>query len=357
MLIILSLFIFLIALTNTLFWQKPKRASASLKLSVLIPARNEALNLENCVLSVLKSPETLKEILILDDHSTDSTLKIAHSLALAHPVIRVIQGKDLPSDWTGKNYACFQLATESSGDYLLFLDADTRLKPLALNYFLGEIAHRKLSLLSFWPQLSALSFWEKILMPFLNFAVFTIFLTPLASRLNRPSLALAHGACILVSRKDYFSLGGHSIVKSELFEDTLLARAFRAKGFQTLCLDGYGLVSVRMYQGLSEILNGFQKNFYPAFRHTLSFFGFLFFYSLIFIVTLLALFGLSLEFRLSLVLFLLARISLAIRFKEALWSIFFFPFGILAVIIVGSTSFYKIKLGSGVIWKGRTYEK
>jgi glycosyltransferase involved in cell wall biosynthesis len=48
----------------------------------------------------------------------------AKFFAQKHSRFKVIKGKALPADWLGKNYACYQLAQQATGDYYLFLDAD-----------------------------------------------------------------------------------------------------------------------------------------------------------------------------------------------------------------------------------------
>jgi hypothetical protein len=110
-------------------------------------------------------------------------------------------------------------------------------------------------------------FWEKALMPMLNFVVFTLFPAPLSLKRQDASLGLAHGACILARRDEYKKIGGHEAVRGEIFEDTSLARIWRARGERGICLDGQDIVHVRMYDSLRGIWNGFQKNFFPAFRH------------------------------------------------------------------------------------------
>ncbi|MBM4156350.1 MAG: hypothetical protein FJ221_15170 [Lentisphaerae bacterium] len=76
-------------------------------------------------------------------------------------------------------------------------------------------------------------------------------------------------------RDEYLRTGGHAMVRRELFEDTTLARAWRAAGRSGLCVDGQDVVRVRMYDSLEAIWAGFQKNVYPAFRHEASFWLFL----------------------------------------------------------------------------------
>ena len=98
-------------------------------VAILIPMRNEEINVKEVVSSALEST-LLKtsEVVVLDDQSIDTTLKLLKNFA----EIKSISGADLPDGWLGKNFACHQLVAQSSGQYLVFVDADVRLSPRAI---------------------------------------------------------------------------------------------------------------------------------------------------------------------------------------------------------------------------------
>ena len=98
-------------------------------VSVLVPARNEARNIEACLDSLLLQDYPDYELIVLDDHSTDSTPEILGRLAAHNPRLRLLSGAALPAGWLGKHWACHQLYQASTGDLLLFTDADTRHEP------------------------------------------------------------------------------------------------------------------------------------------------------------------------------------------------------------------------------------
>ena len=328
---------------------KPAEARPADALSVLIPARNEEQNLPRCLAAVLSQPG-VEEVLVYDDHSTDATPALVGRFAEQDSRVRLIPPIPLPQGWCGKTFACHTLARHAAGPWLLFLDADAFMPPGAVAGIWAEAARREVTLLSCWPALTMRTFWEKLLMPMLNFVVLTLYPAPLA--LTRPSdasLGLAHGALILARRDIYERVGGHAAVKAELFEDTALARLWRLRGERSLCLDGQHVVNTRMYCSFSEIWNGFEKNFYPAFRSPLSFWAFLGLHATVFLGPFLTATWPAAACVLAM------RLLLALRFAHPLWSGLFHPVAEAVLLALGISSWWGFRHGAGVEWKGRRY--
>ena len=330
--------------------------SSAEAVSVLIPARDEAATIEECLASVLFQGGTLREVLVYDDRSTDDTAGRIERLAAADPRVRLLQGGDLPAGWCGKPHACARLAEAAAGEWLLFLDADARLRPNALSRLVADAEARRLTLLSAWPGLILVSTWERLLMPVLNLVVFSLYPAPLSLLRTDPSLGLAHGACILVHRETYRRLGGHGLVRDQLFEDSRLAQAWRAAGERGLCLDGQSIVRVRMYSTGREIWRGFQKNFYPAFRRDSSFWGFLALHALVFVVPLILFAAAPSPLTAStLGAGILMRLLLAQRFRHPVWSAFLQPAAAVVMLGIALSSRARYRAAAGVEWKGRHY--
>ena len=79
------------------------------KVSVLVPARNEEHNIAACVDSVLNQNYTNFELIVLDDCSTDNTLEELKHYKNKDSRLLILEGRELPKGWTGKNWACHQL--------------------------------------------------------------------------------------------------------------------------------------------------------------------------------------------------------------------------------------------------------
>lgn len=364
LLFVLILPFFLITLLNVLFWPVIRRTSPDKddfgnSLSVLIPARNEALTISECLRSVLQQGPVVREVLVYDDGSEDGTADIVRALSQSDQRVQLISGSPLPAGWCGKPHACMRLSERAQAPWMLFLDADARLKPNGALALVETARKRRLTFLSAWPEFELNDFAERLLMPMLNFFVFTLFPSPGSLISNNPRLGLAHGACILVERAAYRRLGGHSLVRQELFEDTALARRWRELGERGLGLDGSEIVRVRMYDGLGAIWQGFQKNFYPGFRSKAVFWIFLSLHFALYLLPFLALpfagsgpgggavLGAAL-------LVLGMRLLLAIRFGDPVWSFLLHPVAESFLLAVGIRSWWRWSHG-GVDWKGRTY--
>jgi chlorobactene glucosyltransferase len=211
-------------------------------------------------------------------------------------------------------------------------------------------------MISAWPRLTMLSFWERALMPMLNVVTFSLFPAPLSFRRDDPSLGLVHGACLLVQRAAYERIGGHTAVRNEIFEDQRLARLWRARGERGFCLDGIDTVAVRMYSTLDEIWRGFQKNFYPAFAREISFWTYLLFHALTFTVPMaLGLLAPSWVAAAALAAMLTARVLLARRFRHPVWTVLLHPLAEAVLFGIALASWGRCRSGRGVEWKDRRY--
>lgn len=359
-LVTVNLLILTIILINWIRWRtlSPMASTSASSVSVLIPARNEENNIAEAVQSALNQGQLVREILVYDDHSEDQTRSIVSSIQNKTETVRLIEPKPLPEGWLGKPFACAQLSDAASGDWLLYLDADTRLNPGAAEAMLHAAKTRKVTFLSCWPALLTASFWEHVFMPMLNFVVYSIFPTPMQEKNPSPAFGLAHGACLFMHADTYRKVGGHTAVKSELFEDTMLARNWRKQNEAGICLNGRKIVSVRMYHNLNEMITGFSKIAYPAFERELSFWLFIAFHLLFMLLPFLLL---PLAATSSPLLWiaadavLLARLIHCIQFKYPLWSILFHPVAEAGLIGLGLYARHKCRHSTGISWKGRVY--
>jgi chlorobactene glucosyltransferase len=239
-------------------------------LSLIIPARNEARNIGDCLRSVLASDYPRLEVIVVDDHSTDGTGDIVRAIAATDARLRVVPAPDLPAGWFGKQWACQSGARAATGDLLCFTDADTRHAATLLSRSVGAMRARGADLFTVAGHQEAVTFWEKVIQPF----VFSILLARYGgleamSRSTKPIDKIANGQFILLSRRSYERIGGHAAVKDHVAEDLRLAQLVTERGMQAHMLLARDELRTRMYTSLSEIRRGWGKNVYAAGRDTL----------------------------------------------------------------------------------------
>jgi len=121
-------------------------------VSVLVPARNEALNIAACITSLLEQDYPDFEVIVLNDNSTDETPGILARLSKSHPRLQVLHGSPLPEDWHGKNWACRQLDQAATGELILFTDADTRHTPDMLRASVSALLAEGADLVTAFPR-------------------------------------------------------------------------------------------------------------------------------------------------------------------------------------------------------------
>ena len=222
-------------------------------VSVVVPARNERSRILPLLDSLQSSREWGCQIVIVDDGSTDGTGDVVRSAGF-----ECVPAHAPPDGWTGKSWACHRGAESTQGTWILFLDSDISLDDGAIEYMVRVAERRKLSMLSVFLQHRCLSFWEKVLLPYM-FAVY--FAGGGGSRVNtNPTSPLANGQCLLVKRSDYIAVGGHTSVRESITDDIALAAVFLRSGLNVLAVRGENWGRVRMYDNFTAIREGFGKN-------------------------------------------------------------------------------------------------
>jgi len=239
------------------------RGAVHERVSVLIPARNEAHRISPTIHSVLAQigvPDL--EILVLDDGSTDGTAELVEDIAQGDPRLRVIRGGDqpLPQGWLGKPWACQRLADAATGTALVFLDADVVLAPDAVAASVTVLRDIDAGMISPWPREATGSIGERIAQPMVNWAWLTLMPIAMAERFSFASLAAANGQFLVFDAQAYIACGGHASVAGEVIEDTMLMQSVRRQGFQALPVHGSELATCRMYASGREVYEGFAKS-------------------------------------------------------------------------------------------------
>lgn len=241
-------------------------------VSVVVPARNEARNIERCVRCVLSTTWPNLEVIVVDDHSDDGTGEIARRIAAEDQRVRVIDNWPLPDDWFGKQWACANGANAARGGILCFTDADTFHHPDLITRSVNAIVRRKADLFSVASRQELGSFWEKLIQPQI-FAFLALRYGGTETVTNSPRVTdkIANGQCIFFLRDVYESLGGHALVRDHVAEDMMLAQRAFARGKRVVVVAGVNQLSARMYTSLREMIDGWGKNVFAGGKDSMMF--------------------------------------------------------------------------------------
>jgi chlorobactene glucosyltransferase len=334
------------------------------RVSLLVPARNEARSIEGCVRGLLAQDYPALEVIILDDESTDDTGEILKRLTTEDARLRVIHGQPLPPGWLGKNWACQQLSQAASGEYLLFTDADTCHDPLMLHDSIAAALATNADLLSGMPHQEVKTWSEQLLVPILAWSFMAFIPIALAERVRAAFLSVSIGQFLLFRRSAYDQIQGHESVRDKVVEDFELARKIKKAGLQWRFVDATPRIHCRMYHNFREVFNGLSKNLYVVF-------GNIFFFALAWtalvisflepqLILLLALVGVVLPIKL--VLLSVLAIGQAIllwgltdlRFGFPIKQAALYPVTIVLSVLIGLRSMFAHTFKRGVTWKGRS---
>jgi glycosyltransferase involved in cell wall biosynthesis len=246
------------SLTIRVIKNSPTKVSGS--VSVLIPMRNEEENVKGCLSSVLaqKGLDTL-EVIAIDDGSTDNT----SNEVKAFPSVELISGEKLPDKWLGKLWACQQLAEKSSGDYLVFVDADVRLSDYAVANSISKMGNW--DFISPYPRQLTSGFVQKIFQPLLQWSWLSSVPLLIAQKYSIKSMAVANGQFLIIKRDAYFKSGAHAGIKTEVLDDLMLARNLLKHGYKGGVAEASNIATCHMYKNKMELFKGYQKSLWKAF--------------------------------------------------------------------------------------------
>jgi glycosyltransferase involved in cell wall biosynthesis len=233
------------------------------RLTVCIPARDEAACIGACVRAALAQDHPDLEVIVVDDQSSDGTAAIAEAAGAGDPRLRVVRNDPPAAGWAGKPWACRRAATEATGEDLLFVDADVVLSPEAARRAAQVLHARGLGMVSLFGTWELVGWWERVAIPVIGWFIRGATDPARVNDDARPE-AFANGQFILVTRAAYDSVGGHGAVAGEVLEDVRLGRALKHAGHTLGLHAAPWAFRVRLYRSLGEIVAGYGKNLYEG---------------------------------------------------------------------------------------------
>lgn len=336
---------------------RPAKLADAPRVSVMIPARDEAQVIAETIQRMLAQNYPNFEVILLDDHSSDGTGDLARTAGQGDPRLTVMNGQALPDGWMGKNWACHQMAQRADGDYLLFTDADTRWEPDALAALVDLAVRSDADLSTVWPTQHTETWAERLCVPLM--AVVIVGYLPVFGTHYVPLSAFgaANGQCMMWKRRAYDDIGGHEVVYDNVLEDVTLARMAKGRGMRLRMADGAGLVNCRMYTDWLSVRDGYAKNILAGYGSVPALLLATVFHWLIFLFPFVLLFIDPIPALLLIVMGLTVRALTAAFTRQRILDALLMPVSVLLMTRITAQSLYWHYRYGGPRWKGRVVSK
>ncbi|MGI0018144.1 MAG: glycosyltransferase [Nitrosotalea sp.] len=339
------------------------------KVSIILPARNEEMFIEKCINSLLEQDYENYEIIAIDDMSDDNTGEIIKKIAKKNSKVIHITAGPKPEKWIGKNWACIEGFKRSSGELLLFTDADTIHTRKTISLSVDHLLSEELDSLTVIPKMLCLDWWTKITLPVLSTFLHTRFS---ALRVNDPSKKTGYffGSFFIIKRKTYEVVGTHESVKSEIVEDGALGKKVKEQGFKLKMVRGEHLVEAIWARDWTTLWHALKRLMIPLYIQSSKmavgiFFAVLFLLLMPFPILAYAIFFANMStsfvilFGTSLFASGMFYLGSAIDAKKGLSlgfrHVLFAPLGSTVIVSGFASGILHAKKDNAVTWRGRTY--
>jgi chlorobactene glucosyltransferase len=358
-------------------------------VSIIVPARNEQDNIERCLTSLIKQnyPTTKFEIIVVDDNSTDNTLKRIKKVQQKYPRLKIIELKDKPDNWTGKTWASEKGYLKSRYDILLFVDADCYYKNNCLLSSISYMLEEEIDVITGFPFIELRDFWSKVSMPLWKFMSITFGKS--ASNVNDPKSKVAYlMGCFFMIKKDVFEkVGTFRSVRNAIQEDEALGIRIKQSGYKLRLVQMNNLINALWSRDLSTLWHGIARTIDPMILKEkknviINFFAIFFMITLPSVILLpytiiVSLYGINISDKndfyyncgiliLNLIIFFMAIISITLNsvktYKISPLFMLLYPLGSNFLVIAYLANIIPLLLSIGknsskktIEWKGRSY--
>ena len=227
-------------------------------VSLIVPFRNEGANLPNLFSSLTKQDYPNIEIILVDDQSTDKSPQIAKDFAAKHKNYKVVSVKEKPEGWTGKTWACEEGFRNSSGEWLLFTDADIEFEKRLITRALHFALSKNIEVLTLMPRILCKSFWAKLIQPIFIHLLLVLY-SPLRVNDQNDPFAYIFGSFFLIQRSKYVEIGRHEVVKKSLIEDRAFGFLAKQKGQRIMMLDALDSLTSVWAKSLADVMHAMER--------------------------------------------------------------------------------------------------
>jgi chlorobactene glucosyltransferase len=236
-------------------------------ISIIIPARNEELNIERCLLSILDQNYPNYEVILIDDNSNDNTVqkarKIQQKFKAKFQNLKIIELRTKPQDWTGKTWASQKGLLSTRYNILLFLDADCYYAKNCILFAISHMLRNKLDVITGYPFFVLKDFWSKISMPLWKLMSFTF--QDDASHVNDPNSEVAYlmGCFFMIKKHVLIEIGSFAAVKNAIQEDKELGQKLKYSGYKLNMIQMDSFIMALWSRNLSTLWHGLARTISP----------------------------------------------------------------------------------------------
>lgn len=329
------------------------------RVSVVTAARNEQREIRDALFSILHQDYPAYEVIAVNDRSEDRTGAILDSMRAEYPRLRVIHVRELPDGWLGKNHALFSGARASSGDLLLFSDADVKFARSALSRAVGYLQRNGIDHVTVAPRIEPGTIPLSLAVQFF-FIAFTLYMRPWKARDPGSTRFMGIGAFNLMRREAYERAGTMARIPLRPDDDIMLAKILKQSGARQHLVTGQEMLSVKWYGSLREMVAGLQKNAFAALKYSVVFAAAAILANAVFniwpFIALFATDGLTrtLNFGVCLLLMMMYAGG-AFRMKGRAWLAIAYPAAAAIFIYILVTATARTVFGRGIAWRGTRY--
>jgi hypothetical protein len=238
-------------------------------ISVIFAARDEQQKLPAALATLVAIDYPSLEIIAVDDRSCDSTGEILDRFAATHPRLKVVHIHELPVGWLGKPHALQKGYEASSGELLVFTDADVQFAPDALRRTVTMLRERQLDHLSLLCDVERSGFWDTVFISFFGMG-FHLAVNPAGLENPNSRSYVGVGAFQMLRREAYELCGGHQRLAMEVIDDMKLGKLVRMAKLRSGLAVAQHSVSVEWHVGLGNLVRGVEKNFFAGAQFRLS---------------------------------------------------------------------------------------
>jgi len=256
----------------TLPWLKSSAPAADAdcpRISLIFAARDEGEKLPASLATLIALDYPNLEIIAVDDRSQDETPRILDDFASTDARRKVVHIKELSPGWLGKPHALQKAYEVSTGEWLLFTDADVRFHPESLRRCATLNDSLKLDHLVLFIGMEMIGFWEKALVSFFGMS-FNLAIQPHQVYHPHSPAYVGVGAFQMVRRSAYEACGTHWRLALEVIDDVKLGKIIKQGGFRSGVAIAKGDVSIRWYAGFGNLIRGVEKNFFAGAQYRIS---------------------------------------------------------------------------------------